>query len=104
MGASGDKDVSGVVSELIPLFDEVIITQSRHPRAMAIAQLQAVFRGHGVETQLVKTVPEALALAMNVAGTQDLICVTGSLFVAAEAIEWANRRGYSSRETKVKLR
>jgi len=104
MGASGDKDVSSVVSERIPLFDEVTITQSRHPRAMAIAQLQAVFRGHGIETQLAKTVPKALTLAMNIAGTQDLICVTGSLFVVAEAIEWANRRGYSSRETKVKLR
>jgi dihydrofolate synthase/folylpolyglutamate synthase len=104
MGASGDKDVSGLVSELIPLFNEVIITQSRHPRAMAIAQLQAGFRGHGIETQLAKTVPEALTLAMNIAGTQDLICVTGSLFVVAEAIDWANRRGYSSRETKVKLR
>jgi dihydrofolate synthase/folylpolyglutamate synthase len=104
MGASGDKDVGGVVSELMPLFGEVIITQSHHPRAMAIAQLQAVFRGYGVKAQLTKTVPEALSLAMNIAGTQDLICVTGSLFVVAEAIEWVNSQGYSSRGTKVKLR
>ncbi len=104
MGVSGDKDVSGVVSELRPLFDEVIITQSHHPRAMGIVQLHAVFREHGVETQLAETVAGALSLAMNIAGTQDLICVAGSLFVVAEAIEWANRHGYSSRETKVKLR
>ncbi len=103
MGASGDKDVSGVVPELMPLFDEVIITQSHHPRAMEANQLQAGFRGYGVETQLAKTVPEALSLAMNIAGTQDLICVSGSLFVVAEAIEWVNRHGYSSRKTETKF-
>ncbi len=103
MGASGDKEVSSVASELMPLFGEVIITQSHHPRAMAIAKLQAVFKGYGVETQLAKTVPEALSLAINIAGTQDLICVTGSLFVVAEAIEWVNSRGYSSSKTETKF-
>jgi dihydrofolate synthase/folylpolyglutamate synthase len=93
MGASGDKDVSGVVSELMPFFSEVIVTQSKHPRAMAIDQLQAVFKGYGVETQLAATVPEALSLALSRGEAQDLICVTGSLFVVAEAIEWVNRRG-----------
>jgi dihydrofolate synthase/folylpolyglutamate synthase len=67
---------------------------------MEANQLQAVFRGYGVETQLAKTVPEALSLAMGRVGTQDLICVSGSLFVVAEAIEWVKRRGYLSMKTK----
>jgi len=92
MGASRDKDVSGVVSELMPFFSEVIVTQSKHPRAMAADQLQAVFKGYGVETQLAETVPEALSLAISLAGTQDLICIAGSLFVVAETIEWVNRQ------------
>jgi dihydrofolate synthase/folylpolyglutamate synthase len=99
MGASEDKEVASVVSEFIPFFDEVIVTQSRHPRAMEATQLQAVFQEHGVETQLKETVPEALSLAMSLAGTQDLICVSGSLFVVAEAIEWAKGKDYLSRET-----
>jgi len=90
MGASGDKNVAGVVSELVPLFDKVIITQSHHPRAMEVAQLKAVFRGYGVEAQMAETVPEALSLAMSVAKVQDLVCVSGSLFVVAEAMEWVN--------------
>jgi dihydrofolate synthase/folylpolyglutamate synthase len=95
MGASGDKDTAGVVSELIPFFSEVIVTQSHHPRAMAADQLQAVFKGYGVAAQLTETVPEALSLAMSRGGTQDLICVAGSLFVVAEAIEWVSQQSQS---------
>lgn len=90
MGASKDKDVASVVSEFIPFFDEVIVTCSRHPRAMKASQLQAVFKGYGVDSQLKETVPEALSLAINLAGPQDLLCVSGSLFVVAEAIEWSS--------------
>jgi dihydrofolate synthase/folylpolyglutamate synthase len=92
MGASGDKNVSGVVSKLGPLFNEVIITRSYHPRAMEVAKLKAVFQKSGMEAQVTGNVPEALKLAMSRAGTQDLICVSGSLFVVAEAISWLNRR------------
>jgi dihydrofolate synthase/folylpolyglutamate synthase len=95
MGTSGDKDTAGVVSELIPFFSEVIVTQSHHPRAMAADQLKAVFKGYGVAAQLAETVPEALSLAVSQSGTQDLICVAGSLFVVAEAIEWVSRQSQS---------
>jgi folylpolyglutamate synthase/dihydropteroate synthase len=57
---------------------------------MAVDQLQAVFKGYGVETQLAATVPEALSLALSRGEAQNLICVAGSLFVVAEAIEWVN--------------
>ncbi len=92
MGVSSDKDVAGIISELAPLFDKVIVTRSRHPRAMALEQLIAVFRRCGVEVQAVGAVPEALSLALSMAGGRDLVCVSGSLFVVAEAIEQANIR------------
>jgi len=85
MGASSDKDVASIVSELYPLFDEVIVTRSRHPRAMAPALLKAEFAKHGIEARVGDDVPTALSLAL--AGNRDLICVSGSLFVVGEAIE-----------------
>ena len=91
IGASLDKDIAGIVSELFPLFDKVIVTRSRHPRAMAPAPLKAEFARHGVETQVVEDVSTALSQALARAGDRDLICVTGSLFVVAEAIEQADR-------------
>ena len=47
------------------------------------------FRKHGVEAQAAETVSEALSLALAQAGAEDLVCVAGSLFVVAEAIEQA---------------
>lgn len=87
IGISYDKDVDGIISELVPLFDTVIATRSRHPRAMAVERLRAALGRHGVEAQAAESVPQALAMAMSTAEERDLVCVTGSLFVVAEAIE-----------------
>ena len=89
IGASCDKDIASVVSALFSLFDRVIVTRSRHPRAMAPAPLVAEFAKHGVKAQVADDVPSALSQALALAGDRDLLCVAGSLFVVAEAIEQA---------------
>jgi len=89
IGVSSDKDVAGIISELMPVFDKVIVTRSRHPRAMGLEQLIAAFRRYGVEVQAIEAVSEALSLALSMAGARDLVCVAGSLFVVGEAIEQA---------------
>ena len=93
IGISDDKDIAGIASELVSLFDKVIVTRSYHPRAGAPEPVAAEFRRRGVDVQAVGTVSEALSLALAQAGAKDLICVAGSLFVVAEAIEQANIRG-----------
>ncbi len=90
MGTSEDKDIASLVSELAPLFDGVMVTRSRHPRAMAPASLAAEFARHGVKAQVAEDVPSALSQAQALAGDKDLICVAGSLFVVAEAMEQAS--------------
>jgi len=87
IGASLDKDVAGVVSELAPLFDKVIVTCTCHPRAMTSPPIVAEFRRHGIEAQVAEAIPEALSLALNIAGNRGLICATGSLFVVGETME-----------------
>jgi len=94
IGVSCGKDVAGIVSELFPLFGKVIVTRSRHPRAMASPPIVAEFRKQGVETQVVDDVPAALSQALALAGDRDLVCIAGSLFVIAEAIEQINIRGH----------
>jgi dihydrofolate synthase/folylpolyglutamate synthase len=89
IGASEDKDIASLVSELAPFFSEVIVTRSRHPRAMAPALLAAEFARHGVKAKVAGDVPSALSQALALAGDKDLICLAGSLFVVAEAMEHA---------------
>lgn len=86
-GASVDKDLAGIVTALSPYFNRVIVTRSRHPRAMAGAPVEAEFSRHGLEVEGAASVAEALKRALTVAGEEDIICVTGSLFVVGEAIE-----------------
>jgi dihydrofolate synthase / folylpolyglutamate synthase len=87
IGTSSDKDISGIVSELAPIFNRVIVTRSTHPRAQEVAPLIAVFKEHGINAEAADDISTALPLALSGAGEKDLICVTGSLFVVAGAIE-----------------
>jgi len=91
IGVSSDKDIAGIVSELASLFDKVIVTRSIHPRSMATAPIVAEFSKHGMEAQETDDISIALPLALTLAGDNDLICVTGSLFVVAGAIEQAGK-------------
>ena len=93
IGLSADKDLSGVVSELVSFFDRVIVTRSIHPRAMATAPIVAEFARNGVKAEETDDISIALPRALDLAGDSDLICVTGSLFVVAGAIEQAGLLG-----------
>ena len=86
-GASLDKELGGVISELYPLFDKVLVTHSCHPRAAAPEAIIGEFTKQGVGPMVTADVPGALSLAESLAGNNGLICVTGSLFVVGEAIE-----------------
>lgn len=94
-GASSDKNIDGMITELAPLFDSVIVTHSIHPRAMSTQAIINEFRRHGLEARGVEDVFEAVTVALETAGEGDLICVTGSLFVVAGAIEQAAKLGLS---------
>jgi dihydrofolate synthase/folylpolyglutamate synthase len=89
LGMSADKDISGIVNELAPVFDKVIATRSIHPRSMLTAPISVEFKKHGINVQQTEDISVALPMALRLAGENDLICVTGSLFVAAGAIEQA---------------
>jgi len=91
IGASSDKDIAGIISELVSLFDEVIVTRSIHPRAMDTTPIVAEFSKHGVKARETDDISIALPLALSMAGEKDIICVTGSLFVVAGAIEQASK-------------
>ncbi len=89
IGVSSDKDIAGIVSALVPLFNKVIVTRSRHPRSMAPSVVAAEFTKYGVEAQVTPDIPAALSAALDIAGKNGFICVTGSLFIVGEAIEEA---------------
>ncbi len=85
VGTSGDKDAAGIFAELAPLASSVLVTRSAHPRAADPAALAAVARRFTPEVAITLSVEEALRRALSEAGESDVVCLTGSLFVAGEA-------------------
>jgi len=90
-GTSCDKDISGMVQELESLSNHIIITSSSHPRAASISLLAEKFNSPGVKAMTVGNVMEALSKALSSAKKTDLILITGSLFVVAEAIDYITK-------------
>lgn len=91
IGAGGDKDVAGLVEALAPIAARVIATHSQHPRAMPAATVAAAFARAGVPVEDGGTVSAAIERALAASGGSGLICLAGSLFVAAEGREHFNR-------------
>ena len=87
VGASSDKDIIGLAEELAPVAARVLAVRADHPRAMAPERVAEAFEAAGVPAEVVDNVPLALERALAEAGSSGVICLTGSLFVAAEARE-----------------
>lgn len=86
-GTSFDKNVQAMSALLARYFGTVVLTQSVHPRAMKPDLLRKAFDGRGLKVLEADSVPKALELAGRIAPADGLMCVTGSLFVAAEALK-----------------
>ena len=84
VGMSADKDVSGIAQELAPIVGRVIAARADHPRAMPPEQVAAAFVQAGAEAEVGAGVAQALEKAMATVVGKEVICLTGSLFVAAE--------------------
>jgi dihydrofolate synthase/folylpolyglutamate synthase len=88
-GTSSDKDIPGIINELVPLSPQVIVTRTvQSSRAAPLSTLAAEFNKRGIEPETRETVAKAISRALSLADRTDIICVTGSLFVVAEALDY----------------
>ena len=95
-GVSADKDVEAIVRPLRPFATGWIATQARHPRAMPAPRLAERLTAALDPLAVVLPAPDvqtAFTNALDMAGEDGAVIVTGSLFVAAEARAlWYNIR------------
>ncbi|MCK9572102.1 MAG: bifunctional folylpolyglutamate synthase/dihydrofolate synthase [Candidatus Omnitrophica bacterium] len=86
IGISSDKDIAGICRQLAPLADRVVVTAANTLRAVKPEHLAKYFSGFLKKDKIDITagVKEAKNTALRLAGKNDLILVTGSLFVVGE--------------------
>jgi dihydrofolate synthase / folylpolyglutamate synthase len=90
-----DKDLVGIVQALAGV-DIVILTHMKSsPRAVTIEAMQELFATHAPSVQIfsAEQSEQAMDLALDLADRNDLICATGSLYLAGEALRWAAAHG-----------
>ncbi len=80
-GAMRDKSIEEIAGILFPLAQDLLLTAPANPRAVRPEAL-AEIAGRG---EAVATVAEAIDLARARASADDVILITGSLFLAGEA-------------------
>ena len=87
-GTIRGHDPAAVMRELAALNPKIIVTESRHPKSLIDLELSEALGASKIPVSVVTSnTHEALAHAKTLAGKDDLILATGSLFVAAEVVE-----------------
>ncbi len=87
LGMTEGNDLDGVLEALLPAADSLVVSRSEHYRACPLDVLATAARSYGAEPRIEAEVGKAVGLALTRADSDDLVCVTGSLFLVAEAIE-----------------
>jgi dihydrofolate synthase/folylpolyglutamate synthase len=85
MGVSEDKDVQAICGALKDNVVSVFLTRAGHPRSHSFTQEEGKDYFGDKPFKIIENLPQALEKALQEAGPQDVVLVTGSIFVVAQA-------------------
>jgi dihydrofolate synthase/folylpolyglutamate synthase len=83
-GALRDKAVDEIAGILFPLASEVIFTQPNTSRSISASQLAEIAGHHAAHFTIITDPEKALEVAIAQAVPQDVICITGSLYLVGQ--------------------
>jgi dihydrofolate synthase/folylpolyglutamate synthase len=87
VGTLNDKDIAALAAELAPVADRVLACSFDHPRAMAPEAIASAFAGAGRPAEVRRNLVEAIEEVVALTDPGWLICIAGSVAVAAAARE-----------------
>lgn len=95
-GAMSDKDIDGMCKELSGIVNRLVATRSKSERASPpeIVREKMMRVNRDIDAAVADSVGEAIKRCVKEAGEDDLILITGSLYVVAEAMEELAHRSW----------
>jgi dihydrofolate synthase/folylpolyglutamate synthase len=82
-----DKDAAGMLSQLLPLCDALVLTASQNPRALPPPTLQSLASQlGGPPSEVIRDPRAALERARELAGPNGLVVATGSIYLVADLL------------------
>jgi dihydrofolate synthase/folylpolyglutamate synthase len=92
-----DKDAAGMLSELMPLCDRLVLTTTQNPRVLPPATLKSLAAQlDGPPAEVVGDPWRALARARELAAPDGLVVVTGSQYLIGDLLAGGRRERASS--------
>ncbi len=90
-----DKDIPGILKRLQLGADKIIFTTTGSPRSAEPAELAAAYSEYsGKMVQVAENLDEALRIAEAAISREDLICITGSFYLVADAMRKYSAKVY----------
>ena len=83
-GALADKDYRRMLQKIVPLASIIILTQLKTKRAVPVNDIMETVKKMGYPAIVTENVKQAIERAQALAKKQDLICATGSFYLAGE--------------------
>ena len=100
-GVLGDKDYRIMLKKLAPFADRLILTSPKEKRALHPGDMLPVAKTYTNSIEVIGDSGKALSRAFALAGKDDLICVTGSLYLVGEIKKlWNQKPGIKSQESE----
>jgi dihydrofolate synthase/folylpolyglutamate synthase len=85
IGILKDKDFRTILRTLTPLADHVILSKPHLDRAAPVSLLEKALKENGKTVEGIEDLGEAIKRGLSLTGEEDLLCITGSLYVVGEA-------------------
>ncbi|MBI5416755.1 bifunctional folylpolyglutamate synthase/dihydrofolate synthase [Candidatus Poribacteria bacterium] len=86
IGILKDKNREKILETLCPLAHEIILTTISYERASSPEELYEIAKKYSKNITLIPTVESSITYAKSRASKDDIICISGSLYILGEAI------------------
>ena len=86
-GAMRDKAIAEMAEILFPLAEKVILAPANNPRSAQPQEIMDAASRVSVSMEAAPDVASALARARDLAGSEDLVVITGSIYIVGEAMQ-----------------
>ncbi len=96
LGIMADKDIRGIMAELVPLARTVVLTEPAYRRSAGTDKLLDAMRDYKGRVIVRKRVASACRAALEDASMDDMVCIAGSIFTVAEAKRYFSARARRS--------
>jgi len=85
IGMLADKERQKVMEILGPLASAIVVTKPNNPRALDWQSMAEIARNFTPEVYLEEKVEDAVEKGLTLVGPDDLLCITGSIYMVADA-------------------